>query len=285
MIQPAKALPPPGRVAPALAVLVLVFAAACGGSSGSADVEYAVSAERNYERGVEHLEEENWEKAARYFQFVKARFPYSRYAVLSDLGIAEAQFGAGSQLTSIEGYRSFATLNPTHELVRNGYVAYRMGEAYLDMLPSDWWLVPPSYERDQTSAMDAHQHLARFVRQYEDSPYIDEARDMLEAVDLRLARHEWYVAKFYWDRNKSMGTVIRLRRLLQHHAGTELDGDALWLLGRAYVKVDMHDRALETWQRLVEEHPDHDRVDSARDAMARLPSEPAQPAATEARDG
>jgi outer membrane protein assembly factor BamD len=266
----------------AAAALALLVAAACGGSGKSGDVSYAVSAERNYERGVEALEKQRWEQAARYFQFVKARFPYSRFAVLADLGIADAQLGAGNQRSAIESFLSFLKLNPTHELTRNGYVGHRIAVAYLDMLPSDWWLVPPSYERDQTTAMDAHRHLTAFVRHYPDSPYIDEAREMLAEVDLRLARHEWYVAKFYWDRDRPMGTVIRLRRLLEFHAGSDLDGDALWLLGRAYVEVDMHDRARQTWQRLIDEHPDHERARAARDALVRLPT---QPAATETRDG
>lgn len=273
------------RVAVVGAALALGLTAACGGSSGSSQVNYAVSAERNYERGVEALENERWEQAARYFQFVKSRFPYSRYAVLSDIGIADAQAGAGSHRSAIESYSAFLRLNPTHELSRNGYVGYRMAQAYLEMLPGDWWLVPPSYERDQTAAMDAHRHLARFVRQYPDSPYLDEAREMLEAVNLRLARHEWYVARFYWDRDKPMGTVIRLRRLLEYHEGSELDGDALWLLGRAYIDVEMPDRARQAWQRLIDEHPEHDRVRAARDALAGLPSQPDGDDAGDTRDG
>jgi outer membrane protein assembly factor BamD len=277
--------PRPGAAIAAVAVFALLFAAACGGSSRSSEVSYAVSAERNYERGVEELEKKQWERAARYFQFVRTRFPYSRYAVLAELGLADAQAGAGNQRAAIEAYSNFLKLNPTHELSRNGYVGYKMAKAYLDMLPGDWWLVPPSYERDQTNAMDAHRHLARFVRQYPDSPYLDQAREMLAAVNLRLARHEWYVARFYWNRDKPMGTVIRLRRLLQYHAGSELDGDALWLLGRAYVDVDMPGRAREAWQQLIEEHPEHDRARAARESLARLPATPAGEPATEPRDG
>ena len=40
-----------------------------------------------------------------------------------------------------------------------------------------------------------------------------------------------------------MGTVLRLRRLLERYRGVGYDEEALWLLGRAYVAVDMPDRA------------------------------------------
>ena len=40
-----------------------------------------------------------------------------------------------------------------------------------------------------------------------------------------------------------MGTVLRLRRLLERYRGVGYDEEALWLLGRAYVAVAMPDRA------------------------------------------
>ncbi len=267
-----------------LLTLGLALALGCGGSQGPS-VEFQVSAERNYERGMESLDEERWEEAAAYFQFIGANFPYSRYAVLAELRLADAQLGAGENRTAIEGYRSFLTLHPTHEKARDGYVAYRMALAYAELLPGDWLLAPPSYERDLEPAVHAHRHLSRFVRQYDDSPYMDDARELLAKVNLHLARHEWYVANFYWDRGEPMGTVIRLRRLLERHAETELDGDALWLLGRAYVEVEMHDRARRTWQRLVDEHPDHDKVTAAQEELASLPAGQEGAAGTDARDG
>ena len=48
-----------------------------------------------------------------------------------------------------------------------------------------------------------------------------------------------YVAQFYWERNKPMGTVLRLRKLLDNHRGTHYDPTALLLLGKAYIRVKM----------------------------------------------
>ena len=64
-----------------------------------------------------------------------------------------------------------------------------------------------------------------------------------------------------------MGTVLRLRRLLKRYDGVGHDGNALWLLGKAYIKVKEPKRAKETWQRLVKEYPKHKR---SRDAAAAI---------------
>ena len=97
-----------------------------------------------------------------------------------------------------------------------------------------------------------------------------EYEKILAKVSRRLASHEWYVARYYWDRDKPMGTVLRLRRLLERYRGVGYDEEALWLLGRAYVAVDMPDRARTTWTELTQKFPRSSRAGDARSALASL---------------
>lgn len=244
-----------------------LFMSACGGGQADNNVKYAVTAQQNYERGEEKLDKKAWVGAAKYFAFVKARFPYSKHAVLAELRLADAEFGAKHYLQAIDGYKMFIKFHPTHDMVINGYAAYRIGESYYKMLPGDWWLLPPSYEKDQSATADAHRQLTSFIKKYPKSPYQDHARKRLTKLNRRLADHEMFVAKFYWDKGKPMGTVLRLRRLLENHRGTELDAPAMYLLGRAYMKVKMPDRAKEVWTELVKTHPRHSTAKKAQSAL------------------
>jgi outer membrane protein assembly factor BamD len=260
------------RLAPLLLVLgfVVTSGAACGGKSGAGAVEYSVSAQKNYEKGLKQLDAKDWVAAAKYFGFIKSRFPYSKYAVLAELRLADAEFGAEQYLESIDSYRLFIKFHPTHEMVANGYATFKIGEAYYKQLPGDFWLFPPSYEKDQSSTEDAANELKTFLDKYPDSPYRAKAKEILVKVGKRLADHEWYVARYYWDRGKPMGTVIRLRRLLERYRGVGYDEEALWLLGRAYVAVSMPDRARNVWTELVDKHPRSERADDAKDALTGL---------------
>jgi len=256
----------------AVAALALPPASGCGGKTGVAAVDYSVSAQKNYDRGMRKLAEKDWIAAAKYFAFIKSRFPYSKYAVLAELRLADAEFGAEQYAEAVDSYKLFIKFHPTHEMVANGYASLRVAESYFKQLPGDIWILPPSYEKDQTSVEEAEEELKKFLDKYPDSPFRKRAEELIAKVGKRLAAHEWYVARYYWNRGKPMGTVLRLRRLLDRYRGVGYDVDALWLLGRAYVSVDMPDRARETWTELVTKHPKSGRAGAARDALARLPA-------------
>jgi outer membrane protein assembly factor BamD len=243
---------------------------ACGGSRATGKVDYSVTAKQNYEKGLKELSEKDWIAAAKYFSFVKARFPYSKFAVLAELRMADAEFGAGHYLQAIDSYKLYGKFHPTHEMVTNGYASFRIGESYVKMLPGDFFILPPSFEKDQSATIDAHRELSSFLKKYPSSPFIPKSKKLLLKINRRLAEHEMYVARFYWERKKPMGTVLRLRRLLKLHGGTTLDADALYLLGRAYGQVKMPDRARDAFQRLLKEHPKHKRANDAREALKRF---------------
>jgi outer membrane protein assembly factor BamD len=261
-----------------IVALGALVASACGAKGGGGAVEYSVSAQKNYDKGLKELDDKDWIAASKYFGFIKSRFPYSKYAVLAELRLADAEFGAEQYLEAIDSYRLFIKFHPTHEMVANGYATFRIGEAYYKQLSGDFWLFPPSYEKDQSSTEDAANELKSFLDKYPDSPYRGKAKEIIVKVGKRLADHEWYVARYYWDRGKPMGTVIRLRRLLERYRGVGYDEEALWLLGRAYVAVAMPDRAKGVWGELATKYPLSSRANDAKSALGELGSSAPAPA-------
>ena len=203
----------------------LVAFVGCGGASQSSAVRYADTARENYEKGQQKMQHSNWIAARKYFAFIKAEFPYSKkYASLAELRLADVEFGSGSYLQAADSYRLFLKFHPNHEQSKDGYAAKRIGESYFKMIPGDWWLLPPGYEKDQSSTLDARRHLTKFIERYPNSKHRAEAEKLLARVHRRLAEHEWYVAKFYWKQGKASGTVLRLRRLLERYPGVGFDG-------------------------------------------------------------
>jgi outer membrane protein assembly factor BamD len=248
----------------AIVSVVSVVLGACGGSAREGTVEYSVSAAQNYDLGMKKLKEEEWTDAVRYFTFVKARFPYSKYAVLADLRMADAAFGAEAYAEAVDAYKMFIKFHPTHEMVENGYAAFRIAQGYEKMLPDDWFLVPPAYEKDMSSALDAARELASVIRNYPRSQYVPKAKELHKKVAHLLAQHEWYVANFYWKKDAPMGTVLRLRTLLKEYPDAGYDERALYLLGQAYSRVGRPDDAKKAFETLIETYPKDPLADDAR---------------------
>src|SRR5207248_4452903 len=121
------------------------------------------SAKKNYDKGLSELSSDNFAEARKYFRHVKDKFGYTRFAALSELRLADTDFAEQLFTAAIDGYRTFIKFHPTHENVEDGYAAFRIGLAYVKQMPSDWFLVPPAYEKDQTSVRAAMRELSTFA--------------------------------------------------------------------------------------------------------------------------
>ncbi len=248
--------------------ILLLLLTSCVSAYDDGSVDYSASPRENYENGEKALKAKRWVSAAKYFNFVKGRFPYSRFAIGAELGLAQAEFGAGNYLAAIEDFKEFRKLHPTHEKTRNGDILFGIASSYYKMLPGDFWLYPPSHEKDQSATYDASRELKRFLTKYPKSENQPKAKKMLAEVKKRLAHHEWYVAEFYWNRGKPMGTVLRLRRLLTRYGDSGFDAKALFRLGEAYDKINERVRAKEAYTELVKRFPSDENSGAAKRRIA-----------------
>jgi outer membrane protein assembly factor BamD len=263
-----------GRLA-AVGVLAVAVLWACGSSEGGdKSVAYSVTAKSNYEKGLKELKDENFPEAMKYFNFVKQKFPFSKYAVLAELRIADTQFERGRYLEAIDQYKVFGRSHPTHELVEDGYVGFRICEAYTKQMPEDFILIPPSFEKDQSATKDALRELDMFIEKWPKSKYIDRAKQLRQRAASSLAASELYVAKFYLKRSKFRAAAWRAEVLLKEYAGTPLDAEALLVLGQAYERLKEPDKARDALSRLVKEHPKTKEAGQAAEILRRLPPPP-----------
>jgi outer membrane protein assembly factor BamD len=230
-------------------------------------VTYSLTAKQNYEKGMAELKDEDYAEAAKYFQFVKQKYPFSKYAVLAELALADSQFDRENYTEAIDSYKTFARLHPTHDKVEDGYVAFRIGESYFKDMPSDVFLLPPSYEKDQSAVMDALRELTDFERRFPDSKYVKRAEELRKQVLQRLVDHEVYVARFYLNSDHPKAAAMRLEGALRRYPGSGREPELLYALGETYLKMNDPLRAKETFQRIVN---DYAGADDARRAARYL---------------
>jgi len=239
----------------ACALLAATLTTACAESDeDTKPVTYSLTAKQNYEKGMAELKDENWAEAKKYFQFVKQKFPFSKYAVMAELAIADAQYAQGNYTESIESYKSFARLHPTHDKVEDGYVAFKICEGYFKDMPEDLWIMPPSFEKDQSAVNDAQRELNDFRKRFSESPYVKKVDVMRKEVMKRLVDHEVYVARFYLTNDHHKAAAMRLEGAIKHYPGSGREPELLTSLGETYLHMNDPLRAKETFMRVVTDY-------------------------------
>lgn len=241
---------------PAFARLLACVPVLCACAEDEAgDLSYGASARQNYEKGMDELRDENYLEAVKYFQYVKNKFPFSKYAAYAELRVADTRFAEAKFLEAVDIYKLFVRGHPTHPEAQSGYVEYRIVRAYVEQMPEDWFLVPPAYERDQAAARDALREARDFLERHRGSKYEPRVRRYAHRIVRRLVDHELYAARFYLARDKPRAAAWRLEGLLESYPEARGEGDVLLLLGKTYLQMKDGKKARETFARLVREQP------------------------------
>jgi len=235
------------------AFLLLSTGCAAFKDSQAGEPDYASEAEQNLRLGDEALENRDFLRAEKYFGYVKTKFPYLEASKEAELKMGDVDFEQERYPEAREKYETFIKLHPTHPKV--DYAAYRSALSHIKDMPSDFFLLPPSEEKDQTEVQSALKAMNAFLRQYPDSQYAKEAKDQAAEAKRRLAQHELYVAAFYRKRERWPAVAQRLEGLLARYPGTVYDEEAFFSLHEAYVKLKQPEKAQETLRKLIQQLP------------------------------
>lgn len=253
-----------------LVLPVLAALAACASSRTTltGDVKYGKSAEEDYKFGQDELRSHNYLEASKFFEHVRTKYPFSKYAALSELALADTKFEQDRMIEAADAYQQFVKLHPNHE--QADYAAFRVGLSHWKEAPSDFFLFPASFEKDQAQVKEAVKALASFVEKYPQSKYKAEASRMLDRARGQLADHEWYVAEFYAKRGHWAGVVARLEGLVKNYPGSPREPAALYQTAEAYLKLDERYRAQQVLQALIVKYPQDPRRAQAEKLLASL---------------
>lgn len=181
----------------ALSLFVLTLSA-CGGVERKRGES---PAEELYLKGVDAQADEDFLTATELFRSVKTKFVYTRFAALAELRLADVQFDQGRFVEAISLYQSFIQGRPNHREV--SYATWRVAESYFKQRPSDFFLMPPSHERDRGPTRDALRALAHYLSRFPEGEHVKEAKRYQTACRTTLAEYELYVARFY----RSQGSI------------------------------------------------------------------------------
>jgi outer membrane protein assembly factor BamD len=254
------------RLVGSLAAALVMFGG-CSSSSGP-DFDFAevASAEELYREGMEKLDGKrrflfldttDYDGAIEAFQDVIDNYPYSEYAVRSELKIADAYYEQGLYEEALSYYRDFADLHPDNPKV--SYTIYRAALAYHEQ--------SFGAGRDQTATQKSLTQLDRLLTEYPQSEYAPKAERLWRDLRTRLARHAMQIGDFYMKRDEFQSAADRFRSVLNRYPGLGVDAEALYKLGLCYTKMNLDDEANRIFQVILDNYQGTDVARAAADLV------------------
>lgn len=232
-------------------------------------VSYQETARQNFEEGEKAFTDERYNEAIKFFEHVKNKFPYSKYASLADLRIADAHFAREKWLEAADAYRMFVRFHPRHE--KAGFATFRVAKAYYEAMSDDVFLFPPTREMDQTATRDAISAFDEYLARFPQGEHEQEAKELRTQARTRLAEHDVYAAEFYEQRNKWQGAAWRYVRVADEFQETALAPEALLKAAEIHEEhLDKKGEAKALYERLVKDYPESEEAVEAKQRIAAM---------------
>lgn len=199
----------------------------------------------------------NYQAAIDKFQEVIDNYPYSEYAVMAELRIADAYYDDKRYEEALSYYQDFPELHPNHERVP--YTLLKSAMCHYERTRSP--------NRDQRPTREALKYLDKLMSVYPYTPESEEAEEIWRELRTRLGRSVMMVAEFYMDRAEYQSAADRFRDVLNEFPGLGLDAEALYKLGVCYQEMRLNDEAERIFQVILDNYEGTEVADAAADLI------------------
>ncbi len=189
--------------------ILVIFISGCSIFEESSQMNK--SAQQLAAEGAAAFMNEDYKDAVKAYTDLKDWYPFSKFAILAELKIADANFKLEEYDEAIVAYESFEKMHPRNEAVP--YVINQIGLS--------WYKQIHTVDRDPSPAKNAMAQFRRLLIQFPDSEYKKEAVESIEKCIDNIAGHELYVANFYNKTKEYAAALKRYEYIVEFYPGTE----------------------------------------------------------------
>ncbi len=180
-------------------------------------------------------------------------YPYSTYAPLAQLRIADTFYKEGRYLESAEAYDHFVKLYPNDKNLP--YAVYREGRSFLENQKS-WLTREIPYDTDLTGIYNAFDEFKYVSDNFPSSPYAVKAHTYAIQCEKAIAEHNIYVADFYMSHDHYEAAIGRLKTVYDKYPNSGVADRALYKLALVYRQINSPDAYRQTVDQLKQSYPD-----------------------------
>ena len=190
-------------------------------------IEEAGTAQELAWEGMDAYENGRYDKAIEKFQKLKDYYPFSKYAILAELKIADAHYQRVEYEEAIYAYENFEQLHPRNEAIP--YVIYQIGRCYYDQIDTT--------DRDQTSAQKALEAFQRLIKQFPRDQYSTRAAAHIKKAQKSLAGHAYGVGVFYYNTKHYKAALHRFMSIISDYPDVGYHQKALEYIAKCEASI------------------------------------------------
>lgn len=234
-------------LAPILApVLAATLLSACSlwpfsGDDAKKDKDPGVA--KMYQEAKDELENGNYERAAKQYEQLQARYPYGPFAQQAELELAYAQYKQGESTNAIATCDRFIKAHPNHVNIDYAYYVKGLANFKDDFGYFSAFSGQDLAERDIKAAREAFDTFKELITRYPLSRYAEDSGKRMVYLQNNLAAHEVHVADYYYRRGAWLAAASRAQVAVKDFPRAPATEKGLYLMVRSYQKLGLDDLA------------------------------------------
>jgi outer membrane protein assembly factor BamD len=189
--------------------------------------EFSGSAQQLAWDGMDAYEDGDYKEAIEQFQQLKDWYPFSKYAILAELKIADSHYHLKNYDEAIFSYEEFEKLHPRNEAIP--YVIYQIGRCYFDQIDT--------IDRDQTPARKAYETFQRLDKQFPNDKYARSGTEHITTCVRSLVGNEYYIGVFYYKSKHYKAALARFMTVLSDFPDVGYHQKALEYIARCEAEL------------------------------------------------
>jgi outer membrane protein assembly factor BamD len=185
-----------------------------------------------YKEAYSFYKNKSYYRAKPRFEEIIKRDPLDKYAVLSELHLADILYEKKDYDNSIIHYEEHLRLNPKTAVYE--YLLYKIGMCHFNMICT--------FDRDQTETDLALAEFDEYIEQFPQGKYKDEVTDNMEEALSTKLNSEYYVGMFYYKMKSYDSAVVRFENIIYNYRKGDLLEESYYILSKSLDKLFKEDK-------------------------------------------
>ncbi len=226
-------------------LLLLVITIGLITGCGKEEVSLSDSAKADFIKAKEYIDAGLYSSANLFLEKFSTKHPYSQHIAAAELLRIYAAFKNEEYILSETLATRFISSHPNHPDI--SYAQYILSMSYLKETVAS--------QRDPAPTRLAVAAFEKLIHDYPKSDYLPAARTHLQSLKNKLAEHELYIGKYYFDHERFVAATNRFQEIVKKYQTSPAIEEALYYLAASFASLHLTDSARDSAVLLRHNYP------------------------------